>query len=209
MSFSACVVGPDEEAAAADGGVYPTPALGGRLAARERSESSSVLGRSRAGVVLGALVGVGVEVEDLVVVVVVREENPPPPATVVVVDDGEGEVVDEVGGRCLARVEKMRWCLDRPRAMRLKIWLTSAAEGGRGLGLSSWSVMLMLACELSQVRKSLGELVVVGLVVVSGRVSERDTEMVENWDSEFARFFVYICSRGGSSVLTSGQETLD
>jgi hypothetical protein len=96
----------------------------------------------------------------MVVLVVVREENPPPP---MVVDDGEGEAAAADGvGRCLARVEKMRWCLDRPRAMRLKIWLTSAAEGGRGLGLSSWSVILVVTCELSPSEKEFGELFVVG-----------------------------------------------
>ncbi len=69
------------------------------------------------------------------VVVVVRDEKP---FEVVVVAVVEGRVVGAGEGwvRCLATVERRRWCLAMPRAMRLKIWAASGATGSLALGLS-------------------------------------------------------------------------
>ena len=76
----------------------------------------------------------------MVVVVVVRDEKPFVVVVVVAVV-GEGRVAGEGWVRCLATVERRRWCLAMPRAMRLKIWAASGATGSLGLGLS-WVTML-------------------------------------------------------------------
>ena len=77
--------------------------------------------------------------EGVVVVVVVRDEKPFVVVVVAVVV--AGRVEGEGWVRCLETVERRRWCLAMPRAMRLKIWAASGATGSLDLGLS-WAGML-------------------------------------------------------------------